>query len=178
MSEKKREPAHEVCLQSLIFRRKALTLISLLFVISALVLQFLLYNPTDYQTVPEESVNDLLNFGLQRQLFWGVVALSSFIGYFQFLVVVNRRKSFSWLFKSIFLGFVFLQTISIARVANSMRWVALLEKSHGIPVESRFLLDFIPRWFSLFVSIICFILWLFYLCLFVERMTCDSTDEI
>ena len=106
MSETKRKSARDVCLQNLILRRKVLTSISLLIVISALVLQFLIYDPTAYQTAPKESVNDLVNYALQRQLFWGVVALSSFIGYFQFLVVVSKRISFSWLFRLIFLGFV------------------------------------------------------------------------
>jgi len=175
MTERKSQSTKEECLQSLILKQKQVIFGSLTVVALYLLFWYLLvYNQIVFPIFQGDyEIVDLVSLGLQRQLFWGVVALSSFIGYYQFLVVVNRRKSFSWLFKLIFGGFVLVQTVSITRTADTIRWIAGLEEQGRMPIESPTLHGFVSSWLPLIVLVVCSIVWLVYLCLFIEKTTKD-----
>lgn len=165
----------EKCSQSLILHEeRRLTTASLAIVLGWLV--FWLFRIHSYVgseviTGNYQSLVDLVGLGTQRQLFWAVVALSSFIGYFEFLgVVKSDRKSFIWLYEVIFIGFVFALTASVTRIADQIKWVDGLEQQGRIPTESPFLhagvMDFLP----FIVMSLCLLMWFVFLCLLIDKM--------
>lgn len=174
MSEKANQSSREKCLQSLIHEEWKLTACSF-----AIVLAWLFY--WDFcihlgmvfpPTIPARlNIENLINTGMQKQLFWAVVALSSFIGFFQFLEAITKRKSFSWLYKSIFKGFTFTTTFSVTRIADQYKWVFGWERLGNVPIESPCVHEFILKLLPAIVPLFCLLLWFVYLCLFVERIT-------
>ena len=162
----------EKCLQSLIREEPGLTVVSIGVVLVWLALWLFLIQSQVGSEVPEgNNYEGLVGLGVQRQLFWAVVVLSSFIGYFEFLgVVKSNRKSFVWVYEVVFGGFVFALTAGVTRIADQIKWVAVLEQQGSMLTESPFLhkvvLDFLP----FIVVPLCLLMWLIYLCLFIDKM--------
>jgi hypothetical protein len=169
----------EKCLQRLIRDEWLLTVFSLLTVLVWLFYwYFVIHAQIDFPNDFEYSnFEDLVSMGMQRQLFWAVVALSSFIGFFEFLGAVTRHKNFSWLHKLVSIGFAFATTFSVTRIADSYKWVAILEERGGIPIESPSVHGFIFSWLPVLVFPFCLFMWFLFLCFLIEK-TVQTTAAV
>lgn len=167
------ERVREESLWSLIRKNIKFTILSLLAVVFIIVFWYL----SDYtQNVfpidtREYLIEDLINLGLQRQLFWGVIALTLFFGFFQFLGMVNKRKNSSRLFEMVFVCFMIALTFSITKIADSYRWIAELERQGDIPVITTIYHEAFLQGLPIIISIFCLILCSAFFCLFIERIT-------
>lgn len=160
-------------MQSLIREERWLTVVSFLVVFVWLLFWLFSIHANIVSPVrkPDYPYEDLVSLSLQKQLFWAVVALSSFVGYFEFLgVVKGERKSFIWVYEVVFGGFAFALTVSVTRIADQIKWVAGLEKLASIPIESPSTHEAVLVSIPFLVFSVCLLIWFVYLCLLIDKM--------
>lgn len=169
----------EKCLQRLIREEWLLTVFSLLAILTWLFYWYFgIHAKIGFPSaLGYSNYEDLVSIGLQRQLFWAVVALSAFIGFFEFLGAITRQKSFSWLHKLVSIGFAFATTFSVTRIADSYKWVAMLEERGGIPMESPNIHGFIFSWLPVLVFPFCLFILFLFLCFLIEKMV-QNTEAV